>query len=350
MALHPFDSITDAEIRLTSKLIKDLNGTNKVHFTQMDRLDPPKTDMIKYLDAERYGKGPLPVIPRKTYVYYYLNDSMPLYKALVNVTYGHVITNVAVKDAAAGPLLPEDLGAIEDLVHTHPVFLEEAKKLNLPDYVEICVDPWMYGTDSDDIKEPLIQCYVYLKVHHPDANHYSLPLKFSPVFTLLTRKFVRMDYLPGGIDEKTCATEPWKPVKAVEYHPDLNGETEIRDLKPLIIEQPEGVSFQITGSKVEWQGWEFRVATNAREGVVLYDVHFKGRSLFYRIALNEMTVPYGDPRKPYHRKQAFDLGDCGFGVNANQLNLGCDCLGVIKYLDCYRIDGEGSPIKLTNTV
>ncbi|KAF5866858.1 hypothetical protein ETB97_008662 [Aspergillus alliaceus] len=42
-----------------------------------------------------------------------------------------------------------------------------------------------------------------------------------------------------------------------------------------------------------------------------------------------MTVPYGDPRSPYHRKQAFDLGDLGFGITSNTLTLCCDCLGLI---------------------
>jgi len=350
MAPHPFDSITDAEIRKTSKLIKDLNGDAYVHFTQIDRLDPPKKDTLKYLDIERYGGGPLPEIPRRTYAYYYLNDKMPLYKALVNVTYGHVITAQSTTDGAVGPLLPDDLLDIEEVMMKHPAVLEEIKKLRLPEHIKVCVDPWMYGTDSDDVEVPLIQGYFYLKVDHPDANHYSIPLCFAPVFELLTHKFVRMDFLPAGYDEKTISTQPWKEVPAVEYHPDLNGEATLREINPLIVQQPEGASFSVEGSKIKWQGWEFRVATNVREGVVLYDVFFKGRSLFYRIALNEMTVPYGDPRAPYHRKQAFDLGDCGFGANANQLGLGCDCLGVIKYLDTLRINREGEPILMNNTV
>lgn len=40
-----------------------------------------------------------------------------------------------------------------------------------------------------------------------------------------------------------------------------------------------------------------------------------------------MFVPYGDPRAPYPRKAAFDLGNDGAGLNANNLQLGCDCLG-----------------------
>jgi len=42
-----------------------------------------------------------------------------------------------------------------------------------------------------------------------------------------------------------------------------------------------------------------------------------------------MAVPYSDPRAPYHRKQAFDFGDGGAGRAANNLELGCDCLGLI---------------------
>ncbi len=40
-----------------------------------------------------------------------------------------------------------------------------------------------------------------------------------------------------------------------------------------------------------------------------------------------MFVPYGDQRAPYPRKAAFDLGNDGAGTNANNLKLGCDCLG-----------------------
>lgn len=63
-----------------------------------------------------------------------------------------------------------------------------------------------------------------------------------------------------------------------------------------------------------------------------------------------MTVPYGDPRPPFHRKQAFDFGDAGAGRAANNLALGCDCLGVIKYIDAMLVDGEGKPSVSKNVV
>jgi primary-amine oxidase len=61
-------------------------------------------------------------------------------------------------------------------------------------------------------------------------------------------------------------------------------------------------------------------------------------------------VPYGDPRAPYHRKAAFDLGSNGAGICANNLALGCDCLGSIKYFDAYMTDANGKPRKIPNVI
>jgi primary-amine oxidase len=66
--------------------------------------------------------------------------------------------------------------------------------------------------------------------------------------------------------------------------------------------------------------------------------------------MSEMAVPYGDPRTPYHRNQAFDLGDSGFGLTSNSLELGCDCLGHIRCFDGWRASNDGTPILMKNVV
>lgn len=57
-------------------------------------------------------------------------------------------------------------------------------------------------------------------------------------------------------------------------------------------------------------------------GMTIHDVRFMDRDIFYRLSLSEMFVPYGDPRNPIYRKGAFDLGNVGAGVTAN--NLSCE--------------------------
>lgn len=70
----------------------------------------------------------------------------------------------------------------------------------------------------------------------------------------------------------------------------------------------------------------------------------------YRLSISEMTVPYADPRGPFPRKQAFDFGDGGAGNCANNLSLGCDCLGVIKYFDSITTGPDGTAKVSPNVV
>ena len=63
-----------------------------------------------------------------------------------------------------------------------------------------------------------------------------------------------------------------------------------------------------------------------------------------------MVVPYGDPGEQYYRKNAFDIGEYGIGTLANSLQLGCDCLGTIKYLDAAMLDSRGKAVTIKNAI
>ena len=54
--------------------------------------------------------------------------------------------------------------------------------------------------------------------------------------------------------------------------------------------------------------------------------------MIYRASVPEMVVPYGDPRFRYWQAY-FDTGEYLVGKWVNSLELGCDCLGEITYLD-----------------
>lgn len=183
---------------------------------------------------------------------------------------------------------------MEKLCIEHPAVKAEIEKLKLPHGVTVCTDPWIYGTDDENETRRLWQFYMYIiDCDHPQSNHYSLPCAFSPVFDGMTRQLVRIDYLPTGTDHSTRPTQPWKPVKAVHYAHDLLDEPLRTDLKPYIVQQPEGPSFSVDGNAVTWQKWRFRIGFNYRDGLVLHGVTYDRRNVFYRLSLCEMTVPYG---------------------------------------------------------
>jgi len=126
------------------------------------------------------------------------------------------------------------------------------------------------------------------------------------------------------------------------------------DLKPLDILQPEGPSFTVDGWEVAWQNWRFRVGFTPREGLVLHELSVKDgdrqRPVIYRASVTEMVVPYADPTANHYWKSAFDAGEYGLGKLANQLELGCDCLGLIHYFDIPSADDNGDAFVMKNAV
>lgn len=163
-------------------------------------------------------------------------------------------------------------------------------------------------------------------------NYYAYPLDLCAEVDedLKVTKVYRLPLSPDGRvsnEQRPFDHDRIHPAAASEYHPDLRPSPRTAT-KPYHVVQPEGPSFTIEGQKVSWEKWSFRVGFNYREGLTLHDIRYDGRSLFYRLSLAEMFVPYGDPRAPYPRKAAFDLGNDGAGINANNLQLGCDCLGM----------------------
>ncbi|WP_309710405.1 primary-amine oxidase [Pseudolysinimonas sp.] len=139
------------------------------------------------------------------------------------------------------------------------------------------------------------------------------------------------------------------PAGTGKYTPDAVGPARTT-LKPIEITQPEGPSFAVNGSLVEWENWSLRVDFNSREGLVLHDVAFDGRPVLTRASVPEMVVPYGDTSPTRFWISYFDAGEYLLGKNANHLELGCDCLGVIHYFDGYVADDHGHAVKIPNVV
>jgi primary-amine oxidase len=212
----------------------------------------------------------------------------------------------------------------------------------LPEGFEVVIEPWPYGgRDEENDFARYFQGLIFAqdtRTGNPDSNFYAYPLPIIPIMDAYTGRIVRIDHLAtGGKGEDANSIppanvrnpQPLAHCSAAEYIPELLPNGTRKDLKPLSVVQPEGPSFTVKDeSLVEWQKWTFRISFNPREGAVIHDVHYDGRSVFYRLSFSEMSVPYADARYPFDRKQAFDFGDGGAGNQANNLKLGCDCLGM----------------------
>ncbi len=344
---HPLDPITAEEILQISSLLKAHSPGKNLHFKIITISEPPKAQLRPYLIAERNGST-TKKLPRIASSLYYHRGTADLFLAEVNVD-NNSVQNVKKLDSRFhGQNDVDEMTMLRDVCLKHPKVLEEIKKFQLPESLELVCDTWPYGRDSEKdfpryfqvcvlaryfnlrISANTTKCYLFARTQHPGSNHYDTPLPFSPVLDITTKELVEIIRLPTGpgLELNYDAVYKYHPTK--EYHQDLQSQPPRADLKPLIVHQPEGVSFTIDGYLIKWQKWRFRLGFTWREGMVLHDVTYDGRDLFHRLSLSEMFVPYGDPRYPYSRKSVFDVGDIGAGVAANNLALGCDCLGVIK--------------------
>ncbi len=189
-----------------------------------------------------------------------------------------------------------------------------------------------------------------LMYYRPDVDdcQYTFPLDFTPIFNADTQEIIHIDIPP--------VRRPVNQAPPNNYHPAaIEAEGGYRkDLKPMNISQPEGVSFSVDGRTIEWQNWKFHVGFNYREGIVLNIITYndKGneRGIFYRLSLAEMVVPYGNPEHPHHRKHAFDLGEYGGGYMTNSLASGCDCKEDTHYMDFAFVNREGASQTIKNAI
>ncbi|HAI29754.1 MAG TPA: tyramine oxidase, partial [Thalassospira sp.] len=237
----------------------------------------------------------------------------------------------------------EQFVEIEEIVCSDPTFIEACRKRGITDMSMVCVDPWSAGNFGKPGEEGRHLAHVFCWLRkRENSNFYANPIEgLNAVVDLLSKEVIRVDDYGGAPI----------PEAEVNYEADFFEEDEFQPkAKPINVVQPEGVNFKMDGNKITWRNWELVIGFNARESLTLHDIKFNGRPIVHRASIVEMTVPYGSPDNGHYRKNVFDIGEYGIGKLANSLTLGCDCLGVIKYLDVTLNTMNGEPWTIENAI
>ena len=346
---HPLDPLSADEISRASSAVKDFVTADKIRFVAVSLKEPNKNATgDRKRQAEVVTLDPVTGIASEFTVDLADDDS----SATV------VVDSRSLPPGTQPMFTPDDCDLAEKIAK-ESVELQAVLKerYGITDMSRVVCDPWSINLASekdramtrhraDGVPGRLVQTFLYHRQlgDGMEDNHYAHPIDVVPVVDLNSETLVQID----GLDRQPA---PSIPTNSVNYHRDLlKTNTYLQQVwradaaKALNVEQPNGPSFTVTGRLVEWQKWSFRVGFNYREGLVLHDVTFDGRSIAKRLSLVEMAVPYGDPNPPFQRKCAFDVGDYGLGYCANSLELGCDCLGHIHYFDAALVDSSGNPV------
>ncbi|KAJ4396763.1 hypothetical protein N0V93_000985 [Gnomoniopsis smithogilvyi] len=121
-------------------------------------------------------------------------------------------------------------------------------------------------------------------------------------------KVIRIDRLPTTpvevlIDDEVASKRTRQRDPNTEHTSDLRPKLG-SDQKLIITSKAEAISLGslIEEEVVEWQKWRFYVDFVWRERMAFCGITYDGRYAFYRLSLAETTVPYVEPRLPYHGK------------------------------------------------
>lgn len=332
-SLHPLEPLTEAEFRAAARILREDGFLRDRRVICSTALREPDHASLDAGSDERIAN--VTVLDR---------EQGDVFETYVDLRNDRMVGWDHIEDVQPGMTIIELLEAV-NAVKADPSYVAALAKRGITDLETVTVDCWPngnFGTDEDNTLR-LTRALSWVRAN-PGGNAYSVPIEgVIAVVDLNAAKVIRIE------DHGVSPLAPAGAEYAAALVPDQR-----EDILPLEITQPQGPSFEIEGHLIRWQKWEVRFGFTHREGLILHDVSYQDgerlRPILRRASLSEMVVPYGDPGPMHNRKNAFDAGEYGIGMCTNSLELGCDCLGEIRYFDGIIAEPDGEPYTIKNAI
>lgn len=346
MPMHPLEPLSAAEVQQVAAILKrdsGLGGTARFVFIEL--LEPEKSVVTTWSDGEEWERRGFAVL-RET-------AEHSTYEAVVSLTSDRVVSYESIADVQP-PISVEEFDLAEDLVRADPQWQAAMRLRGVEDFADAMIDKWSsgYTGEADKAARRLARLLTFVRRGQYD-NGYAHPVE-GLIVTIDMDTWQVLDVADHGVVPL--------PPKNGNYEFPLNTgpdaypfiEKQREAMKPIEITQPQGSSVELDGHSLSWGPWRLQVGFTPREGVILQDVRYLDRGrlrpVLYRGSVSEMYVPYGDPAATHWNKNVFDEGEYGLGVLANSLELGCDCVGEILYLDAVVNDQDGGAVTIPNGI
>ncbi len=334
---HPLDALTAAEIRAAVAAVRaDSRLGEHARFASITLEPPPKEEVADHRPGDP--------VERRVRLIIVPGQDTTVIEAVVAVRSGAVLVWNERHDVRPALLFDDAMRSIVAL-RADPDWQEAMRRRGITEFDKVQIDPWPTGNFARAIEENrrITRCLSYWR-EDPTDNGYARPLE-GVIATVDGARGEVLEVVDYGV-------VPLPPEKGSYYQEDHQPSRP--GLRPLEIVQPEGPSFSVESNLIRWQGWSMRVSMDPNDGLVLHTVGYddagRHRPVLNRASITEMVVPYGDPGPAHGWKNAFDAGEWGLGRMVNSLRLGCDCLGVISYLDATFATERGEPYVVENAI
>ena len=343
---HPLDPATAAEY-LTGREIMAAAGLlpegdrAPVRFAYYGLEEPPKHDVLAGQAAAGWAGD------RRLRAFLVDTGTGESTDVVVSVTEGQVVSARTLDPRTDGqmPIIDSDFVAVDEIVKADPGWRAAMARRGLADMSKIRACPITAGAfgPAEDDRRRMVRVLAFVQDQEHDLAWAHPVDGLAAYVDLIEQKVFRI----------TDEFELPVPAESGDYDDEAVRGPHRTTLRPIEITQPEGPSFILNGPWLQWQDWSMRIGFDAREGLTLHQIslHSGGRErpVIYRASIPEMVVPYGDPRFRYWQAY-FDTGEYLCGKWANSLELGCDCLGEIAYLDATVTDDTGQPRVIRNAI
>jgi primary-amine oxidase len=333
---HPLVPLSADEIRAVRRIV-DAHGLlgESVRFVYVALDEPHKDTVLAF--------SPGDPIERRARVLLLDRASGLGCDLVVSITDDCVVAQQSIDAGAEGhvPILDQEFEDIEAFLLESSEWLEAMHKrgLNPPDVRAVPLSAGVFGHE-DEVDRRVVRVLAFYQYDEADLP-WAHPIDGVVAYVDLTDRRVTK-----VIDELDLPV----PAERGEWDAEPHAVPARTDLKPIEITQPEGPSFSVDGNQITWADWTFRFGFDVREGLTLHQIAIDGRPVVYRASIAEMVVPYADPSPVRYWQNYFDQGEYLFGRYTNSLELGCDCLGEIKYFDVTIADENGEPKVLKNAI
>lgn len=346
MPTHPLEPLSTSEIGQVSAILRrDLSLGSTSRFVFIETFDPPKADVVAWQPGDDWDRQGFALI-RET-------AEHKTYEAVVSLSGDRVVSYEHI-EGVQPPITVEEFDLSEDLVRKDPRWQAAMRLRGVDDFDSAMIDKWSsgYTGPGDAPDRRLARLLTFVRMGQYD-NGYAHPVE-GLIVTIDMDTWEVLEVTDHGVVPLPPTTGNFEEGlwSLPTQYPAQSGPRE--QMKPIEISQPQGSSVVLDGHSLSWGPWRLQVGYTPREGVILQDVRYQDgdrlRPILYRGSVSEMYVPYGDPAATHWNKNVFDEGEYGLGVLANSLELGCDCVGEILYLDAVVNDQEGAPVVIPNGI
>ena len=289
--------LSEAEVANAVRIVKLRHNDKILQFIEVNFLEPTKIDMRNSFATKRSVRRRAEVITISLELNQTLVDEVIVDSSQSETeSDGDVGTEsggdcsactLVVPNAQPG-LSPDEYAFVEKLCKSYSPLLNAIAARGL-DPAGLRADAWCVGHTGPDCDPTERVCWpslFYQGTGKDEADDliYARPIEGIEMRISLThKKVIRFEDnskglfpIPGsreGVDTKYVPPELLR-----------------KDLKPLVITQPEGPSWIVSDvNTVEWQHWRFQVGFNSREGATIHGLSYDGRPILNKFSFCEMV-------------------------------------------------------------